>query len=497
VNPPDHRPAIHDARPRTDANDDDRALRRLGYEPQLRRRMSAFSNFALSFSIICILAGGITSFHVGLGGVGGAGIGIGWPVGCLFSLAVAASMAHIASAFPTAGGLYHWGSILGGRGLGWATAWFNLAGLVTVLATVNAGTYDFALAATGWTPPMGRESEVKTALVLAMVLSQGWLNHRGMRWATRLTNLSGWLILALASVLVVGLLSTSPSPDLSRLWRFENFSGATHGGAGFPRTENLAWLFALGLMLPAYTITGFDASAHTAEETVRASENVPRGILRSVIVSSLAGWALVAAILLALPSVAEGVRKGAEVVPWVVFLRIPRLPALLLMAGIVLVQYLCGLAALTSASRMVFAFARDGGLPLSPWLSKVDPATGCPAIAVWVAALSGAAFTLLVPYTTIAVVCTVFLYLSYVLPVAAGWRAWGSTWTRPGSWSLGNAFKPLAAVSVLGCAVLLVVGIQPPNQLALPIVLGASLVMGVVWLARERRRFKGPPRAGP
>ncbi|MEI6341910.1 MAG: amino acid permease [Verrucomicrobiota bacterium] len=477
-------------------NADDRMLRTLGYEPELRRRMSAFSNFAISLSIICILAGGITSFHVGLGSVGGAGIGVGWPVGCLFSLAVAASMAHIASAFPTAGGLYHWGCILGGRGLGWTTAWFNLAGLVTVLATVNAGTYDFALATMGWSPPAGRESVVKLAVVTAMVLSQGWLNHHGMRWVTRLTDLSGWLILVLTAALVGGLAWASPSLDPGRLWRFENFSGVAVGGAGFPRTENLAWLFALGLMLPAYTITGFDASAHTAEETVEASQNVPRGILRSVLVSGLAGWAMVGTLLLALPSIREGVGKGAEVVPWVISQRLPGWAAKGLLGGIVLVQYLCGLAALTSASRMVFAFARDGGLPGSAWLRRVDASTGCPAVAVWVAALLGAAFSAVVPYTTIAVVCTVFLYLSYVLPIAAGWRAWGGRWTRPGTWSLGRAFKPLAAVSVLGCAGLLVVGVQPPNQLAVPIVLGVSALMAVVWLGWERRRFKGPPVAG-
>ena len=127
--------------------EDEKLLRQLGYEQELSRRMSGFSNFAISLSIICILAGGITSFHVGLCSAGGASIGLGWPLVCLFSLCVAGTMAQVASAFPTAGGLYHWGSILGGRACGWVTAWFNLAGLVTVLAAINAGTYDFAVAA--------------------------------------------------------------------------------------------------------------------------------------------------------------------------------------------------------------------------------------------------------------------------------------------------------------------------------------------------------------
>ncbi len=133
--------------------DDDATLARLGYEPELSRRMGAFSNFALSFSIICILAGGVTSFHLGYCGVGGAAIGLGWPLGCLFALAVALTMAQVASAFPTAGGLYHWAAILGGRGWGWAVAWLNLAGLVAALAAIDVGA--FAFAGRGWRRPPG------------------------------------------------------------------------------------------------------------------------------------------------------------------------------------------------------------------------------------------------------------------------------------------------------------------------------------------------------
>src|SRR3954462_6664898 len=113
----------------------------MGYAQELRRRMSAFSNFAISFSTICILAGGITSLQLGLSAVGGAAAGVIWPLGVGFSLVVALCMAQVASAFPTAGGLYHWSAILGGRGWGWATAWFNLGGLVFVTAAVNIGAY--------------------------------------------------------------------------------------------------------------------------------------------------------------------------------------------------------------------------------------------------------------------------------------------------------------------------------------------------------------------
>jgi hypothetical protein len=127
--------------------EDEQLLHEAGYQQELARRMGAFSNFAISMSTICILAGGLTSFHVGLCSVGGAAVGIGWPVACLFSLVVAATMAQVASAFPTAGGPYHWAAILGGKAWGWATACFNLAGLITVLAAINVGACRFVVSA--------------------------------------------------------------------------------------------------------------------------------------------------------------------------------------------------------------------------------------------------------------------------------------------------------------------------------------------------------------
>jgi len=476
--------------------DDEKLLRQLGYEQELSRRMSGFSNFAISLSIICILAGGITSFHVGLCSAGGASIGLGWPLVCLFSLCVAATMGQVASAFPTAGGLYHWGSILGGRACGWVTAWFNLAGLITVLAAINAGTYDFAMA-TFEVSPKTNTATVRTTVIVLMTLSQGLLNHYGIRLTSRLTDLSGWLILGVATVLTAALLFAAKQFEWARLWTFTNFSGQPEGGAVFPRQESLLWLFALGFLLPAYTITGFDASAHTSEETVSAAVNAPKGIVRSVWVSGLFGWVMICAILLAMPSVEEGVAQGSSVVPWTMKAALPPAFAWALLGLIVAAQYLCGLAALTSASRMCYAFARDGGLPFSNVLRRVSPVSKSPSAAVWFASIAAALFTILVPYTTIAAVCVIFLYISYVLPVAAGFFAHGRTWTRMGPWQIGRLYRPLAVVSVVGCLFLIVIGMQPPNEQAVKIAGGAVLLLVLVWFGLERKRFKGPPRIRP
>jgi amino acid transporter len=259
----------------------------------------------------------------------------------------------------------------------------------------------------------------------------------------------------------------------------------------FPRVENLAWLFALGFLLPGYTITGFDASAHTSEETLHAAHNVPRGILRSVIVSGAFGWVMLCAVVLAMPDLDQAAAQGANVFCWTVNQALAPWLAKSIYAGIAVAQYLCGLAALTSGSRMTYAFARDGGLPRP--LRRVGARSRTPGIAIWTVAIVAVLFTAFVPYTAIAAVCVIFLYLSYVLPVVAGFFAHGRSWTRMGPWHLGAWYRPLAVVSALGCVFLIVVGMQPPNDQSVWIVGGTVLLLAAVWLAFEQKRFRGPP----
>ena len=200
-------------------------------------------------------------------------------------------MGQIASSFPTAGGLYHWGSILGGRGAGWLTAWFNLIGLITVMAAVNVGTYTLFVGFFG--PILGFDPSAspqmwQVIIVSIITISQALFNHLGIRTTTKLTDASGYIIFAFAILLTLALFAYAPSHDFSRLWTFTNYSGDPGGGV-WPQSTNIGFLFLVGLLLPAYTITGFDASAHTSEETIDASRSVPRGMVNSVLYSGIFG----------------------------------------------------------------------------------------------------------------------------------------------------------------------------------------------------------------
>lgn len=469
-----------------------RTLHKFGYAQELARVLGGFSNFAISLSIICILAGGITSFHVGYCSVGGASIGIGWPVVGLFALGVAATMGQIASAFPTAGGLYHWAAMLGGRGWGWATAWFNLAGLVAVLAAINVGTFRFAWGA--FVPGEPPTAAMQLAVVAAITVSHAVVNHLGIRVTRVLTDFSGYWILLVSAVLTIALLASASSFDFERLWTFTNFSSRPAEAAVWPKTQSLLWLFALGALLPAYTITGFDASAHVSEETEHAARNVPRGIIRSVWVSALFGWLMLCAAVLAMRDPAAAAEQGEQAFVLTMADNLPRTFHFVLCGGIVLAQYLCGLATVTSASRMAFAFARDGGLPFSHRVRYVSPTFRTPPVSIWLVAIAAVAFTSYAEaYATIAASAAVLLYISYVLPTAIGAVAYGRWWTEMGPWSLGRWFRPLAAISVIGCAGLVAIGMQPPNEKASFVVLGMIAALAIGWFGFARSRFPGPP----
>jgi amino acid transporter len=248
-------------------------------------------------------------------------------------------------------------------------------------------------------------------------------------------------------------------------------------------------------MWPTYTITGFDASAHTSEETMHAAHNVPRGMLRSVYVSGLFGWVMVASFVLAAPDLAEGARQGANLFPWLMTQVLPGVGGRLLWIGIVLANYLCGLACLTSTSRMMYAFSRDGGLPFSGLLRRVSPRWQTPVPAVWTTAALALASTLYAPaYSTLTTACVILLYVSYVMPTLVAVRALGRSWTRMGPFDLGpGLFRALGVVAVAGVVVLVWIGVQPPNDKALTVTAATAVILFAAWWTGVRRIFPGPP----
>ena len=336
-----------------DRHEDTKALHSLGYAQELERRMSKFSNFAISFSIICIVSGGINSLGQATSGAGGAAIGIGWPVGVLISGVFALGLAQISSAYPTAGGLYHWGSILGNRFTGWLSAWLNLLGLVTVLGAINVGTYYFVYGAFG--DRLGIDDTLTNRVVFMAVITgvQAVINHFGIGLTARLTDLSGYLIFATSIALTIACLVAAKNLDFSRLWTFHDYTGGNGSDAVWPNHVGIGMAFLLGLLLPVYTITGYDASAHTSEETVKAAHHVPAGMVSSVFWSGVFGWVMLCAFVLMIPDMDQAAQQGWNVFFWAMDEQMIHWVRDVLYVLIAVCQFLCGLATVTSVSRTV------------------------------------------------------------------------------------------------------------------------------------------------
>ena len=167
-------------------------------------------------------------------------------------------------------------------------------------------------------------------------------------------------------------------------------------------------------------------------------------------------------------------------------------------------QFLCGLATVTSVSRMIFAFSRDGGLPFSKALAKVSPAHRTPVNAIWTGAILAVlfvwGFSLIsigeTPVYSIVVSCTViFIFFSFVIPITLGLFTYGTAkWPKRGPWNMGRGwFSLFAILSIISMVAIFVIGVQPPNQLASEVTLGFLILTALVWFALENRRFQGPP----
>src|ERR1700689_4312298 len=278
---------------------DEQTLADLGYKQELKRGWSSFSNFAISFSIISVLAGCFTTYGQAFLNGGPVAISIGWPVISCLILCVAFSMSELASAYPTAGGIYYWAFRLGGAGWGWFTGWFNLIGLVAVVASVVyvsatflmnlLGLYEvhfiFNFAKAAAATNVHYSAHVNFALFAFLLTIHGLVNVFSSHLVSIFNGVSVWWHLIGVAVIVVILIAV-PSHHASLSYVF----GHRANVSGFSGHMYWFYVLPLGFLLTMYTITGYDASAHVSEETHLAAEQAPKRVWRSLLYSAVVLW---------------------------------------------------------------------------------------------------------------------------------------------------------------------------------------------------------------
>ena len=531
---------------------DVRDLHGLGYAQELLRSMGGFSNFAISFSIISILTGAVILYDYGLAWSGTAASLIGWPLVTVFVLAIAASMAEVASAYPTAGGLYYWASRMKNKNWGWWTAWLNLIGQFAIVAGINyaaalfvnasiltpltGGAYSnttifFGDPAFGAEGPALNGALVTMAGLLAIELG---LNIAGIRVVALLNQVSVWwhiaFVVAIAgSLFILGTKSTGVDAGLD-LFAIQPLDTLGSWDNTFPVGSDNPWFsfkygpavaypivfaFLFSLLQANWTYTGYDASAHVAEETIGARKSSAWGIFLSVAVSAVVGYIFLLALGTHLPNLTPLFGQLDDAATYsqyyfgdgaaVLFILSENLDAGLagiLGGGIALAMCFCGLSSVASAGRMLYAFARDDGLPGSGWLKKVSHRYRTPANALTGMVVGAFILTFLafwvgrgIAVVIVTAVSTIFLYAAYAVPIYLGMTTDG--WKSERVWSLGKWSKLVAVVALLWIVALMILFSFPTSgNISWPFMVIIVLFLVVYYFGWARRNFKGPHAMG-
>lgn len=485
---------------------DEEYLESLGYRQQLFREMGGFSNFAISFSIISILTGAVLLYGYGLKFAGPIVSSVGWPVVSLFTLAVAASMAEIASAYPTAGGLYFWSLRLGGRGWAWLTAWLNMIGQVTITGGINIAAAIYLIGAAtrifDLQAPFLTNWYFQLAVMIAILIPQILINVFGIRLTARLSDISVWwhiggVLLIVVALTVFGkhhnpaafLFSFAPSVnafEASSTLAVADFAIPSPLFRLFPSLAELyrlapaALLFVLALLQAQWTYTGYDASAHVAEETKMARLNSAWGIFLSLAVSAVVGYVMLMVLTWCIPD-GDVAATAADPYPVLYVIASNLSPFLTNLIAVIIggAMWLCGLASVTSMGRMWYAFARDDGMPGSRYLKRVS-ANGTPVNAIVVTSvLSVLVCVYAAAFYVVTSISTIALYLAYVIPIFLNLRNRLPRASAP--WSLGRFGPLINVIAVAWCAVITVIFMLPPNELVLWTMIAMAITLALLY----------------
>jgi amino acid transporter len=498
---------------------DEQRLAELGYKQELNRSWSGFSNFAISFSIISILAGCFTSFGLGWNNGGPAAIFWGWPIVSVFILIIGFCMSELVSAFPTSGGIYWWASKLGGAKAGYYTGWLNLIGLLAIVASVAYGCatfFDLTLStfSSSWASHYSLTRVFIEFIIILVIASV--VNIFSSHLLAVINNVSVWWhVFGAAAVVLILLIVPNHHSSLHTIatTRVNNtgfFLGRTHG-AGF-----ILYVLPLAAILTQYTITGYDASAHLSEETKSAANSAAKGMWRSIFYSAIGGWILLLSFLFAVQNV-PGVTAHAGAVDSIFGQALTKnwhgTVLLISSAG----QFFCTMACLTSTTRMLFAFSRDGAVPGGKYWRTLNanrvPVYGVIVSAIIAAILTAPALVKVdiggapspIAFFAVVTIGVIGLYMAFAIPIFLRWRAGDSFVT--GEWTIGKKYKWMSLIALVEIVITSIVALLPTSNLGVPwetgfamkyvnytilVVPGALILLWVWWHLSVKNWFTGP-----
>ena len=497
---------------------DEQKLAELGYKQELNRSWSGFSNFAISFSIISILAGCFTTFYSGWNGGGPAAIAWGWPILACLILCIGLCLSELVSAYPTSGGIYWWASKLGGVKAGYYTGWLNLVGLLAITASVAYGCATFLDLTLGFFFTSWHSGSLHTIFLffLGILFIASLVNIFSSHLLAIFNNTSVWWhVFGAAAVVLILIFLPHHHASVSSVFTSRVNNTGFFGG----RTSGFGFIFIIlpiGALLTQYTITGYDASAHLSEETYSAANSAAKGIWRSIVYSAIGGYLLLLAFLFAVQDPAKVTAGGGGVA--IIFQQALTQRwggTVLLIATIG--QLFCTMACMTSCSRMLFAFSRDGAVPASKTWSKLSakrvPVAGVILTVVVSLILTSPALIPVniggvpspIAFFAVVSIGVIGLYWCFSIPIWHRWRLGDKFQT--GEWNLGPKYKWLCVVALLDTVLVTFMAFMPTTSFGVPgmagfswkfvnytilVVPAAMIFLWAYWHLSVKKWFTGP-----
>ncbi len=479
-------PAVVPSAPQSE----DARLEALGYKPQLNRVLGRFANFSVAFTYLSPMVGIYSLFILGVGTGGPAYVWLTWiPVAGM--LLVALVFGELASHYPVAGALYQYSKFSVGPRYGWFVGWFYGIALLITVAAVDTGVVTYVTALThnwfGWS--LDPTDHLTILLITIILLAiQTMLNITGANVMGRVAQLGVYVEIVGTLGIAIILAIHGFHHSLSYLFSTENVQNAAANPLGLDFGGN--WITGAALvavLAPVYIFYGFEAAGDISEETKDASRQVPRAMRQALIWGGVSSFILISALILAMPETdpLKATVEGGGV-PFILSELSSWLQDFLLVI-IIFAFFSCGTSVQGAGSRLAFSYARDGALPGSKWISKVNQRFKTPVNALLAGAAVTVLFALLVfatpakdikvwfvtyPANINALVSLVSfsvsgIYLSFLLTVIAAIVARKRGWVAEGSFQLGKwgwTVCVLAAV-YLG---LMLVNIVAPTGLSSP-----------------------------
>ncbi|EXJ88426.1 hypothetical protein A1O1_05356 [Capronia coronata CBS 617.96] len=459
-----------------DLTADEEILAALGYKPEFKREFSLWTSFCVSFAVLGLLPSFASTIYYGMGYAGTPGMVWGWLIAMAFIQCVAMGMAELCSSMPTSGGLYYASAVLAPPGYGplaaWITGWSNWLVQITGAPSVDYALASMILAAGSINDPsyVPQNYQVFLLTTLIMILHAA-ISSMPTRWIATFNSYgSTFNIIALVITIIAIPAGTNRTEQgLPRFTKSSTVWGNFYEGTDFPNGVAVLMSF----IAVIWTMSGYDAPFHLSEECSNANIASPRAIVLTSGVGGLMGWFLQLIVAYTVIDIDE-VLDSEIGQPWASYLMqvLPKNTALALLAMTIVCGFSMGQGCMVAASRVTYAYARDGCFPFSNLWKQVHPWTKTPVNAVWFNCVIGILLTLLLfggeaSIGAIFSVGALGAFVAFTIPITIRTFFVGGRFRR-GPWHLGKFSYPIGVAST--CFTLLMIPI-----LCLPSVTGSDL----------------------